>query len=206
MQKPVAFQDLDSPAHVLRVRSYARLIAQHLARAGGFGRAVDADYCNMIYRTSCLHDIGKTAIPSEILLKPGALTAGEFELVKTHTTIGATMLDSIFSRRPAAPLLSMARTIAATHHERFDGDGYPYRLAGRAIPLCGRIVALADVYDALTTRRVYKAAFPHELARSIILSGAGGQFDPNIVGAFLAREDDFRATQRQYAEPMRAAA
>ena len=201
MTKLVAWRDLDTPAHLLRVRTYARLLAEQLAASRPFASALDDEYCQMIYRTSCLHDIGKRAIPHHVLAKPGRLSRAEYELVKTHTTIGAAMLDEAIARKPEGSLLSMARTIAATHHERFDGGGYPNGLAGRAIPLCGRIVALADVYDALTTRRVYKPAYPHELARSIILRNSGGQFDPSVVGAFLAREDDFRQNQQRLAEP-----
>jgi putative two-component system response regulator len=148
-----------------------------------------------------LHDIGKVAIPDAVLLKPGKLTEDEFELMKTHTTHGATTLRSALQEHPGAKYLQMAVEIAAAHHERFDGKGYPAGLAGDEIPLAARIVSVADVYDALTTKRVYKDAFDHEHARSIIIKGSGTQFDPAIVEAFLRIEDRVHAIRERFAEP-----
>ena len=152
---------------------------------------MDGDYIQLLYMTSPLHDIGKVGIPDSILLKPGPLTTEEFEIMKQHTIIGSKTLDAAAAAHPEAKFLCMARDIARSHHERFDGSGYPDGLAGEDIPLCGRIVALADVYDALTTKRVYKPAFSHENAREIILDGMGSHFDPDIVRAFLQNEDRF---------------
>jgi cyclic di-GMP phosphodiesterase len=140
--------------------------------------------------TSPLHDIGKVGIPDRVLLKPGPLTPEEFEIMKQHTTIGGETLRAVTEAHPEARYLAMARDIAFTHHEHFDGLGYPFGLRGSEIPLCGRLTALADVYDALTSRRVYKAKMSHDEARQIIRKGRGTHFDPDIVDAFLIREDE----------------
>jgi putative two-component system response regulator len=190
-------RDPQTGAHLERMREYCRLLAQELSRHPRFSEQVDGDYVELIYLTSPLHDIGKVGIPDSVLLKPGRLSPDEFEVMKRHTVIGGETLDAAVRGHPEAQFLRMARDIAWTHHERFDGSGYPRGLAGDAIPLCGRIVALADVYDALTTRRVYKPEFSHETARSIILEGNGAHFDPAVVDAFLAREDDFLAVHER---------
>jgi putative two-component system response regulator len=193
-------RDPDTGAHLERMRQYSRILAQHLCERGKFGDQMDANYVRMIYLTSPLHDIGKVGIPDSVLLKPGRLSDREFEIMKRHTTIGAKTLGAALLEHPGVDFLRMGRDIALTHHEQFDGSGYPNGLAGHEIPLCGRIVALADVYDALTTKRVYKDAFSVEVARSIILEGAGSHFDPEIVEAFVQCEDQFIAVQQHYAE------
>ena len=185
----------ETGAHLERIREYCRVIARHLSRQEKFRDEVDGDYAQLIYLTSPLHDIGKVGIPDSVLLKPGPLEPAEYEIMKSHALIGAETLDAAARIQPDAEFLRMARDIALTHHERFDGSGYPRGLAGREIPLCGRIVAVADVYDALTTQRVYKAAMPHEVARSVIVEGSGVHFDPDIVDAFLKNEADFIAIQ-----------
>jgi putative two-component system response regulator len=176
------------------------VLASHLSKQDKFREVVDGEYVDSIYRTSPLHDIGKVGIPDGVLLKPGRLTDREFEIMKTHTLIGAKTLEAALAERPDARFLHMARDVALTHHEHYDGSGYPQGLAGDAIPLCGRIVALADAYDALTTRRVYKSAYGHEIARNIIVEAAGKHFDPDVVDAFLASEGLFVAIQRAFAE------
>jgi putative two-component system response regulator len=183
-------RDPETGVHLERMREYCRVLARQLARHDSHAAEMDGDYVQLIYLTSPLHDIGKVGIPDAVLLKPGKLTADEFEIMKTHAEIGAKTLNSLVELNPDAKYLRMARDIAWTHHERFDGTGYPRGLAGHDIPLCGRIVAVADVYDALTTRRVYKPAFTHEKARGIILEGSGNHFDPDIVQAFLEVEAD----------------
>lgn len=135
---------------------------------------------SLIRRAAPLHDLGKFAIPEAILLKPSSLSPQEFAVVKQHTSIGSELLH-----RPQSPLLMMAAQIALTHHERWDGSGYPNGLRGNEIPLCGRIVAVADVYDALTRPRVYKEAWSAERAVQEIVSGRGTKFDPLVVDAFL---------------------
>ena len=181
-------RDEETGAHVDRMREYCRVIAEHLSQQPEFSDEVDATFVQLIYVSSPLHDIGKIGIPDRILLKPGPLTAAEFEVMKQHTLAGCMTLDSAIQTQPEASFLGMARDIARSHHERFDGGGYPDGLAGHEIPLGARIAGLADVYDALTTKRVYKPAYSHDTAREIILDGKGTQFDPDIVEAFLANE------------------
>jgi len=181
-------RDSETGAHVERVQSYSRLIARNLAEEVKIHHAVDEDYIRLLYQTSPLHDLGKVGIPDAILLKAGKLTADEFTIMKTHTVVGAQTLDAALARFPNARFLQIARDTAATHHEKFDGSGYPQGLAGEQIPLCGRIVAVADVYDALTSRRVYKSASPHEQAKEIILGESGSHFDPEVVAAFIRAE------------------
>jgi putative two-component system response regulator len=185
-------RDPETGAHLERVRNYCQLLAQHLSnKAAAAGKPLEAGYSHLIYLTSPLHDIGKVAIPDHVLLKPGRLSDREFEIMKTHATIGAETLESAVKAHPEASFLRMARDIAATHHERWDGTGYPKGLIGEQIPMCGRLVALADVYDALTSKRVYKDAFSHDIAKSIILADVGTHFDPQVVEAFLAVEEAF---------------
>src|SRR4051812_3710088 len=193
-------RDVETGAHLERVMNYSRILAQQLPATGKFVGEIDAEFVRLVYHTSPLHDIGKVGIPDGVLLKPGRLDDREFEIMKTHTTIGASTLDAAVRRFPSAKFLRMARDIAATHHERYDGKGYPAGLKGDAIPLCGRIVALADVYDALTSKRVYKNAFAHDVAKGIIVKDAGTHFDPAVVDAFLAAEPAFLAVQEQYRE------
>jgi putative two-component system response regulator len=186
-------RDSETGAHVERVQSYTRLLARELSIAVKDNHGVDDEYVRLLYQTSPLHDLGKVGIPDAILLKPGKLTPGEFTIMKTHTIVGAQTLDAALQRFPNVRFLQMAREIAATHHEKFDGSGYPQGLIGEQIPLCGRIVALADVYDALTSRRVYKAAMTHEQAKAIILASSGSHFDPEIIEAFVRAESQIVA-------------
>ncbi|MHB1033308.1 MAG: response regulator [Pirellulales bacterium] len=192
-------RDRETGAHLERIREYCRVIADDLSRKKKFRERVDGDYVQLIYLTSPLHDIGKVGISDRILFKPGPLNEEEFEVMKQHTVIGSRTLDAAAYAYPEAKFLCMARDIARSHHERFDGGGYPDGLAGENIPLCGRIVALADVYDALTTKRVYKPAFSHEKARAIILDGMGSHFDGDIVDAFVANEKRFVAIREEFA-------
>jgi putative two-component system response regulator len=182
-------RDPDTGVHLERIRDYCRVLAMELAKRDELAAEMGGDYVHLIYLTSPLHDIGKVGIPDSVLLKPAKLTQEEFAVMKRHTEIGAKTLGDLVDANPGAKYLEMARDIAWTHHEKYDGSGYPRGLAGRAIPLCGRIVAAADVYDALTTRRVYKPAYTHEQAKSIIVEGSGTHFDPDVVQAFLAVEE-----------------
>ena len=195
-------RDPDTGAHLERIREYSRIMAEELSRAVPPHPEVDGDFVQMIYLTSPLHDIGKVGIPDSILLKPGPLDAEEFEVMKRHAAIGGETLDMLASAHPEARFLLLARDIAWTHHEWYDGSGYPRGLSGRDIPLCGRIVAVADVYDALTSRRVYKAAYSHEVATSIIREDRGTHFDPDVVDAFLRRQDEFERLQEMLADPV----
>lgn len=184
-------RDPETGAHLERVRHYSRLLAEHLRTLPEYEAKIDDEFVHLLFLTSPLHDIGKVGIPDTVLLKPGRLSEEEFAVMKTHTTIGANTLEAALQAHPQALYLQMARDIALTHHERFDGGGYPIGLKGRAIPLSGRIVALADVYDALSSRRVYKNAYTHEVARAMIVEQVGKQFDPDVVEAFVSTEREF---------------
>jgi putative two-component system response regulator len=192
-------RDRETGAHLERIREYCQVIGNHLAGQEKFRREVDGEFIHLIYLTSPLHDIGKVGIPDRVLLKPGPLTPEEFEIMKQHTVIGSRTLEVAAQAHPEAKFLHIARDIARSHHEKYDGSGYPDGLAGDCIPLSGRIVALADVYDALTTKRVYKPAFSHVRARDIIVAESGSHFDPDIVLAFLDNEGRFQAIHRQFA-------
>jgi putative two-component system response regulator len=193
-------RDPETGAHLERVRNYARTLAEDLARLPEFHGTIDAAYINLLYLTSPLHDIGKVAIPDHVLLKPGRLDEEEFEIMKTHTTLGAHTLAAAIREFPEARFLRMAQQIALTHHEKFDGNGYPDGLRGHDIPLCGRITAIADVYDALTSRRVYKSATTHEVARSVIVKDRGTHFDPILVDSFLRCEGEFKRISNRFAD------
>lgn len=198
MAKLAESRDPETGAHLERVRGYSRVLAQQLATQDNFRGRIDAEFIRLIYLTSPLHDIGKVGVPDSVLLKPGRLSDAEFEMMKAHTAIGEATLEAAREKFPEAKFLSMARDIAAAHHERWDGNGYPRKLSGEDIPLPARIVAVADVYDALTSRRVYKHAFQHHVARSIIVEESGSHFDPDVVDAFLARETEIIAIGERY--------
>jgi putative two-component system response regulator len=193
-------RDPETGEHLERVRNYCRVLAHYLQNTPQFADVIDSEYIELLYHTSPLHDIGKVAIPDRVLLKPGPLTAEEFEVMKTHTLRGAETLEAALKKYPRAKFLQMARDIAMSHHEKFDGEGYPHGLAGEAIPLSARIMALADVYDALTSRRVYKEPFSHDRTKFMITEETGTHFDPLVVEAFLACEQEFIGIRDQYAE------
>jgi putative two-component system response regulator len=193
-------RDPETGEHLERVRSYCRVIAKHLQDDPTLCQQVDDEYVGLIYQTSPLHDIGKVAIPDRILLKPGRLTAEEFEIMKTHTVQGAATFEAALREYPGTPFLEMAKDITLGHHERYDGRGYPRGLAGDEIPLSARIMAVADVYDALTSRRVYKEAYSHDRTKSMITEDAGAHFDQAIVEAFLVHEQQFITIREQFAE------
>jgi putative two-component system response regulator len=190
----------ETGAHLVRLREYAQLLAEELGQKGPYVGTIDDDFLSDLYRSSPLHDIGKVGICDKILLKPGPLTPDEFEIMKRHTMIGANILNEAVMQLQAGGFLAMAAVIARCHHERWDGTGYLAGLVGEEIPLAARIVAVADVYDALTSERPYKAAWPPERARQAIEEGSGSHFDPVVVAAFLRRLDDFLSVQRQYAD------
>ena len=189
-------RDNETGMHLERMREYCRILAQELSGWKRYRDEIDGEYIQLLYLTSPLHDIGKVGIPDRVLLKPGRLTTEEFEVMKQHTTIGGNTLLAATEAHPEARFLAMARDIAFTHHERFDGTGYPFGLRGDQIPLCGRLTAMADVYDALTSRRVYKPKFSHEEAFKIIVEGIGTHFDPDVGEAFLRREEDIIKVSR----------
>ena len=194
-------RDPDTGKHIERVQEYCGILTRWVREHSTADYGVDAAYARMIFQTSPLHDVGKIGIPDTVLLKPGRLSDREFAIMKTHAQVGADTLNAALEKFPDAAFLRMARDIAAAHHERFDGTGYPAGLAGEKIPLCARIVALADVYDALTSKRVYKNAFSHEVARSILLEESGSHFDPELIRGFTETEEQFLDVRERFAEP-----
>jgi PAS domain S-box-containing protein len=177
--------------HLERMRKYCKVLAEDLAHLPKYRSEIDDAYIERLYKSSPLHDVGKVGIPDSILLKPGKLTPEEYDIMKTHSKIGGDALKSAESRLPGKSFLTLGREIAYHHHEKFDGTGYPDGLSGETIPLSARIVALADAYDALTSKRVYKDIVdPNESKRRIVID-RGRHFDPEIVDAFLRREDQF---------------
>jgi putative two-component system response regulator len=177
-------RDENTGGHVIRTSAYVDYIGQELLRRGAFSNELTSAELDMIIRAAPLHDIGKIVISDKILLKNGPLTKEEFESMKRHTTIGAEILESIYNRTPTQCYLKYAIMIANSHHERYDGQGYPFGLKGTDIPLCGRIMAVADVYDALTHDRGYHKRISHQAAYEIIMSEKGIHFDPLVVEAF----------------------
>jgi putative two-component system response regulator len=176
-------------------------LALQLQEHPRFRAVLSAAYIGLLFKSAPLHDIGKVGIPDHILLKPGPLTAPEFEIMKTHTTIG---YDSIARAEKTlgvqVDFLVLAKEIALSHQEKWDGSGYPEALAGDAIPVSARLMALADVYDALISKRVYKAAMSHEQALAIMVKGRGAHFDPDMLDAFLQCHEDFRVIASQYSD------
>ena len=199
-------RDPETGAHIERVQSYSRVLAQHLSSTEKYHDIVDAETVRLIFQTSPLHDIGKVGVPDSVLLKPGKLDEREMKIMQTHASLGAQTLDASLARFPGVRFLEMARDIAQSHHERWDGQGYPHGLKGEAIPLSARIVALADVYDALSSRRVYKDAMSHAQAQAIIVKERGKHFDPDVVDAFLATEEQFLAIKERLKDDERASA
>lgn len=193
-------RDNETGAHLLRTQRYMQALAQHLRDHPRFSKNLDDETIDLLFKSAPLHDIGKVGIPDSILLKPGKLTDEEFEIMKTHASIGADALAVAEHGLGTNSFLDIARDIARSHHEKWDGSGYPTGLSGDAIPYSGRLMAVADVYDALISKRVYKPAFPHEKARAIIVEGKGSHFDPDIVDAFVAVEEEFRVIARQFGD------
>jgi putative two-component system response regulator len=191
MAKLAESRDPETGNHLERIRYYSKALAETIARFKNSPEETDRLFIDNIFRTSPLHDIGKIGTPDHVLLKPGRLDDQEFEIMKNHSRIGFETLDDALKRYPKADYLKMSAEIALSHHEKFDGSGYPEGLKRQAIPLAARIVALADVYDALVSRRVYKDAYPTDMAKAIILQGNGTHFDPMVVAAFLDCEDSF---------------
>ncbi len=186
-------RDNETGNHILRTQHYVLALATHLRDHARFSAALSEEVVDRLFKAAPLHDIGKVGIPDRILLKPGRLDADEFEIMKTHTTLGRNAIENALQRvGVSVPLLEVAKEIALSHQEKWDGSGYPEGLAGEAIPLSARLMAVADVYDALISRRVYKAPMSHEQATEIIIAGRGRHFDPDISDAFVVLEQQFR--------------
>ncbi|MDD5388279.1 MAG: two-component system response regulator [Gallionellaceae bacterium] len=192
-------RDPETGNHILRTQAYVQRLAQRLGDHPRFPTLQDGHYIELLARSAPLHDIGKVGIPDAILQKPGPLTAQEWTVMKTHARLGFDAIE--LAERDAAravEFLGLAKEIARWHHEKWDGGGYPDGLAGDAIPISARLMAVADVFDALITPRVYKAPMSFEQAREIIAAGRGSHFDPDMVDAFLGGFDDFAAIAQRH--------
>ena len=194
-------RDPETGNHLRRTQGYMRALATQLQTHPRFTHFLTADAIEVLVRSAPLHDIGKVGIPDFILLKPGKLTPDEWEIMKTHCRLGRDAIELAESdAEQPVEFLRLAKDIAHYHHEKWDGSGYPERLAGEAIPISARLMALADVFDALISRRVYKTPFPLEQAVAMIREGRGRHFDPDIVDAFLSRLDEFTAIAARHAD------
>jgi putative two-component system response regulator len=194
-------RDDDTGHHIHRTQHYIRELAEAAREHAAFRGQIDDAFVRMVFRSAALHDIGKVAIPDAILMKPGRLSTEEFEVMKTHTTHGR---DAIANAEhilgSADSFLACAHDIAYSHHERWNGKGYPQGLAGEQIPLSARLMAIADVYDALISPRAYKAGMPHDHAVDLLLAGRGTDFDPNLIDVFARIHDRFASTARGFAD------
>jgi len=187
----VEFRDKLTGGHIMRTRLYVQSLLHEMKRKGVYGEEIFAWDEQAFLSSIQLHDVGKIAIPDSILNKPGKLTEVEFEIMKTHVTVGVDAVERIMNKTREHAFLQHAMNIVGTHHERWDGTGYPIGLKGKNIPLEGRMMAIADVYDALVTERPYKVAFSHEDACKIILEGSGKHFEPALVEIFNEVKDAF---------------
>ena len=194
-------RDSDTGNHIRRTQYYVLELAKHLKDHPRFSYFLTPDTIELLYKSAPLHDIGKVGIPDRILLKPGRFEPEEFEIMKTHTTLGRDAIEHAEkSLSIEVDFLKMAKEIAYSHQEKWDGSGYPEGLSGDDIPISARLMAVADVYDALISRRVYKAGMPHEKAITIIQEGSGSHFDPDVADAFMALTETFRDIARRYAD------
>ncbi|CAA7616110.1 Response regulator [Magnetospirillum sp. LM-5] len=194
-------RDSDTGNHIRRTQHYIRVLSEKLKVHPRFSGYLDDSTIDMLFKSAPLHDIGKVGIPDRILLKPGRFEPAEFEIMKTHTTLGRDAIEHAeHSLGTPVEFLSMAKEIAYSHQEKWDGSGYPLGLSGDDIPISARLMAVADVYDALISRRVYKEGMPHDRAVAIISDGSGSHFDPDIVDAFLALADDFKTIADQFSD------
>jgi putative two-component system response regulator len=194
-------RDNETGNHIRRTQHYVKALALKLRGHSRFEQFLNDRSIDLLFKSAPLHDIGKVGIPDRILLKPGKLTPEEFEIMKTHTTLGRDAIEQA-ERRLGTPVefLKVAKEIAYSHQEKWDGSGYPEGLAGDAIPVSARLMALADVYDALISRRVYKPPFTHDRAVEMIAEGRGRHFDPDVTDAFLEIREEFRIIALKFAD------
>lgn len=194
-------RDNETGNHIRRTQHYVKVLAERLRDHPRFRHFLNDETIRLLFKSAPLHDIGKIGIPDHILLKPGRFTPEEFEIMKTHTTLGRDAIQRAEDQLGiAVDFLSLAKEIAYSHQEKWDGSGYPQALAGDDIPISARLMAVADVYDALISRRVYKQGMPHEEAVEIIRQGRGSHFDPDICDAFLAHVEQFQAIAERFAD------
>lgn len=197
LAKLAEYRDDDTGLHLERIREYTKIITEEMAKKPNYNKYITSEYIEDIYYSSILHDIGKVGIPDGILLKPGKLTPEEFEVIKKHSVLGGDVLSDIEAQIGAQTFLTLGKEIAYYHHEKWNGTGYPNGLKGEEIPLSARIVSIADVYDALTSKRIYKEAFSHQKAKETIIFDRERSFDPDVVDCFLNRESDFKKILNQ---------
>lgn len=194
-------RDNETGNHIRRTQHYVRILAEHLRTHRRFAAVLTNDYIETLFKSAPLHDIGKVGIPDRILLKPGRLEPQEFEIMKTHCKLGRDAIQQAEDRLGLkVEFLTVAKEIAYGHQEKWDGSGYPEGLSGDAIPVSARLMAVADVYDALISRRVYKEGMPHEEAARIIVEARGHHFDPDIVDAFVVLAGRFDEIAQRYAD------
>ncbi len=194
-------RDNETGAHIIRTQHYVRALANRLKDHRGFSSYLDAETIDLLYKSAPLHDIGKVGIPDNILLKPGKLTDDEFRIMQTHAALGGRAIEVAEERLGCSTsFLHFGHEIATTHHEKWDGSVYPNGLHGQEIPISGRLMAVADVYDALISKRVYKPVFSHDKAMRIIRDGSGNHFDPDIVAALDRIEDEIRRIAANYSD------
>jgi putative two-component system response regulator len=194
-------RDSDTGNHILRTQNYVKTLALRLQQNPKFARVLTNSYIATLYKSVPLYDMGSIGIPDRILLKPSSLTATEFDLMKTHTTLGRDAIENAEKTLGAgAAFLATAKEMVYSHQEKWDGSGYPQGLAGEQIPVSARLMAIADVYDALISPRVYKEGLPHDKAVQIIFQSRASHFDPDMVDAFIEIQDDFYAVAQRYAD------
>ncbi|MBF0096794.1 MAG: response regulator [Magnetococcales bacterium] len=193
-------RDPETGGHIKRTQSYVGILARALASLPEFAAALSPENIGLLEKSAPLHDVGKVGVPDHILLKPGKLSEEEFAVMKNHCLYGLQAMKAAQKTLGKESFLRYAAEIAGSHHEKWDGSGYPHGLCGDAIPLSGRIMAVADVYDALISKRVYKPPFPHSKALAILSEGSGSHFDPRIVQAMLANSEAFRQTALEFAD------
>ena len=195
-------RDNETGNHIRRTQLYVKTLAERLRHHPRFEAVLTDRMIELLYKSAPLHDIGKIGIPDNILLKPGKLTVEEFEVIKTHTTLGREAIEKAERRLGMrVAFLSVSKEIAYSHQEKWDGSGYPLGLKGDEIPVSARLMAVADVYDALISKRVYKPAFSHDQACTTIVRGKGTHFDPDMVDAFVELAEDFRSIASKYPDP-----
>lgn len=194
-------RDNETGNHILRTQHYVLALARHLCDHPRFRAYLNEDTMGLLFKSAPLHDIGKIGIPDRVLLKPGKLDPQEWQIMQTHAKLGLDAIESAERRvGHSIPFLTCAKEIAYSHHERWDGAGYPLGLAGDAIPISARLMAVADVYDALNSVRVYKNATPHDEVVSMVEDKRGNHFDPDVVEAFLATREEFRSIAQRFAD------
>ncbi len=194
------YRDPETGGHIMRTKHYVKLLANHLMDHHFGAGFLNNDLVELFYKSAPLHDIGKVGVPDHILLKPGKLTVEEFEQMKKHTIWGRDAIAVSEKKLGKDSFMRYAREIAESHHEKWDGSGYPHGLKEDNIPISGRLMAVADVYDALISKRVYKPPFPHKKAVAIIIEGKGSHFDPEIADAFWTLKDSFKKLAIQFAD------